>query len=103
MAQSSGKPLALGSNTERSVMQMIDRVAGDQPLSVTTVNEKEAIAVMKEDDPITDVLQSIQGLASWEGQSVNVSYMISNRRSLLSIIQEGEEITRRIREGTATD
>ena len=55
------------------------------------MNEKEVIAELKEDDPIINVLQLIQGLASWEGQSVNVSFMISIKRSLLSIIQDGEE------------
>ena len=92
MAQSSGKPLPVGSYTERSVMQMIDTVAGVQPLSVTIVKEKEAIVELKEDDPIIDVSQLIQGLASWEGQSINVCCMISSKRSLLSIIQEGEEM-----------
>ena len=47
---------------------------------------------LREDYPITDTSQLIQGLASWEGQSVNVSCVISSKRSLLSIIQEGEEI-----------
>ena len=70
---------------------MIDRVAGVQPLSVTIMNERESMVELKEDDPIIDVSQLIQGLASWEEQSVNVSCMISSKRSLLSIIQEGEE------------
>ena len=46
---------------------------------------------LKEDDPKIYVFQLIQGLASWEGQSVNVSCMISSKRSLLSIIQERDE------------
>ena len=71
-------------------MQMIDRVAGVQCLSVTIMNEKEEIVELKEDDSIIHVLQLIQGLASWEGQSVNVSCMISGKRSLLSIIQKGK-------------
>ena len=86
VAQSSGKQLAVGSYTERSVTQMINRVAGVQLLSVTVVNEKEAIVELKEDDPIMDVSQLIQGMASWEGQSVNVSCVISSKASLLSII-----------------
>ena len=86
------KSLPVGSDTERSVMQMIERVAWVQPTSVTIVNENEVIVELKEDDPIVDVSQLIQGLASWEGQSVNVSCMISNKRSLVSISQEGEEI-----------
>ena len=86
MVQSSGKPLPVGSYTERLVMQMIDRVAGVQPLSVMIVNEKEAIVELKKEDPIIDVSQLIQGLTSWKGQSVNVSCMISNKRGLLSII-----------------
>ena len=86
-AQRSGKPLPAGSYTERTVTQMIDRVAGVQPLSVTIMNEREATVELREDDPIIDVSQLIQGLVSWEGQSVNVSCMISSVRSLLSIIQ----------------
>ena len=46
---------------------------------------------LKEDDPIIHVSQLIQGLVSWEGQSVNVSCVISSKRSLLSIIQEGQQ------------
>ena len=101
-----GKPLLVGSYTERSVTQMIDRVAGVQPLRVTIINEKEAIVEMKEDDPIIDVSQLIQGLAFWEGQSINVRCMISSKGSLLSIIQEGEEMQnkqKRVGEGTSID
>ena len=60
----------MGSNAERMVTQMIYRVAGVQPLSVTIMNEREAMVELREDDPITDVSQLIQGSASWEGQSV---------------------------------
>ena len=91
MAQSNRKPLPVGCYTERMVMQVIDRVAGVKPLSVTIVNERESMAELKEDDPIIDVSQLIQGLASWKGQSVNVSCIISSKRSLLSIIQEGDK------------
>ena len=92
VVQSSGKLLPVGSYTERLVTQMINRVMGAQPLSVTIVNEKEAIVEMKEDDPIMEVSQLIQWLAFWEGQSVNVCCVISNKRSLLSIIQVEEEV-----------
>ena len=88
----------MGSYTERTVMQMIDRVAGVQPLSVTIMNEREAIVELREDDPIIDVSQLIQRLASWEGQSINVSCMISSKRSLLSIIQGGEEMRNKQKE-----
>ena len=67
VAQISGKPLPVGSYTGISVTQMIGRVAGLQPLSVTIVNYKEAIVELKEDDPLIDVSQLIQGLASSEG------------------------------------
>ena len=105
-AQSSMESLPVGSYTERTVMQMIDKVAGVQPLSVTIMNEREAVVDLREDNPIIDVSQLMQGLLSWEGQSVNVSCMISSKRSLLSIIQEGEEMRnkqKRSRKGTAID
>ena len=79
-------------------MQMIDRAAGVQPLSVTIVNEREAIVELKEDNPITDISQLKQGLASWEGQSVNVSCMICSKRSLLSTMQQGEEMRNKQKE-----
>ena len=86
VAQSNGKPLPLGSYTERMVTQKIDRVAGVQLLSVTIMNERESMVELREDGPIIDASQLIQGLASQEGQSVCVSCMISSKRSLLSII-----------------
>ena len=55
VAKSNGKLIPVGSNTERSLMQMTNRVAGIQPLSVTVVNKKEAIVELKEDNPIIDV------------------------------------------------
>ena len=36
-------------------MQMIDRVGGVQPLSVTVVNERETIVELREDDLIIDI------------------------------------------------
>ena len=71
---------------------MINRVVAVQPLGVTIGNKKEAIVELKEDKPIIEVSQLIPGLASWEGQSVNVSCVMSNKRSLFSIIQVQEEM-----------
>ena len=71
---------------------MVNRVVGDQPLGVTVINEREAIVELKEDDPIVEISQLIPGLASWEGQCVNVSCLMSSKRSLLSIIQVWEEM-----------
>ena len=62
VAQSTGRPLPVGSYTERTVMQMIDRVVVVQTLSVTIVNKREAVVELKDDDPIIDVSQLIQGL-----------------------------------------
>ena len=98
VAKSNGKPLPVGSYTERMVMQMIDRVAGVQPLSVAIVNERDSMVALKEDYPIINVSRLIQGLASWEEQSVNVSCVISSKRSLLSIIQKGEEMRNKQKE-----
>ena len=67
VVQSSGKLLPVGSYTERLVTQMINRVVGVQPLSVTIVNEKKVIVELKEDDPIMEVSQLIPGLASRDG------------------------------------
>ena len=69
VAQSSGKQLPVSSYTERTVIQMIDKIAWDQPLCVTIRNKREAIVELKEDDPIINVLQLILGLASCKGQS----------------------------------
>ena len=92
MVQSSEKPLPVGSYTERLVTEVVNRVAGVQPLGVTIMNEREVIVELKEDHPIIKASQLIPGLASWEGQSVNVSCVMSNKRSLLSIIWVGEEL-----------
>ena len=67
-------------------------VAGVQPFNVTIVNERESVVELREDNHIIDVSALIQGLASWEGKSVYVSCMISSKRCLLSIIQEGGEM-----------
>ena len=72
VVQSSGKLLPVGSYTERLVSQMVNRVAGIQPLAVTVMNEREAIVELKDDNPIIQVSQLIPGLTSWEGHSVNV-------------------------------
>ena len=72
VTQSNGKPLSVGSYTERMVMQMIDRVAGVQLLSVTILNERESMVELKEYDPIIDVSQLIQGLESWGRGSLSM-------------------------------
>ena len=71
---------------------MVNKVVGVEPLSVTVVNEREAIVDLREEDPILEVSHLIPGLTSWEGQSVNVGCMMSSKRSLISIIQVGEEM-----------
>ena len=52
VAQGNGKPLPMGSRTERTVTQMIDRVAGVKPLSVTIMNKSKAMVELRENDPI---------------------------------------------------
>ena len=59
---------------------------------MTILNEREVIVELKEDDPVIEVSQLIPGLASWEGQCVNVSCVMSSKRSLLSLIQVVEEM-----------
>ena len=71
---------------------MVNRIVGVQPVGVTVMNEREAIVEQKEDGPIMKVSQLIPGFASWEGQSVNVSCVMSSKISLLSMIQVGEEM-----------
>ena len=56
------------------------------------MNEREAIVDLREEDPIMEVSHLIPGLTSLEGQSVNVGCMMSSKRSLISIIQVGEEM-----------
>ena len=85
--QSSGKPLPIGSYTERLVTHMVHRIAGVQPLGVTTMNEWDAIVELREEDLIVEVFQLMHGLASWEGQSLDVICLMSSKRSLLSIVQ----------------
>ena len=43
------------------------------------MNEREVIVELKECDPIIKVSQVIPGLVSWEGQSVNVTCVMSTR------------------------
>ena len=69
---------------------MINRIAGAQPQVVTVMNERDVIVELREEDAVVEVSQLIPGLMSWEGQSVDVSCMMSSKRSLLSIIQGGE-------------
>ena len=92
VVQSSRKPLPVGSYTERLVSQIVNIVAGVEPLSVTVMNEREVILELREEDPIIVVSWLIPGLMSYEGQSVNVSCVMSSKRSLLSIIQVKEEM-----------
>ena len=72
--------------------QIVNRVAGVEPLGVTVTNERQAIVELKEEDPMIEVSQLIPGLVSREGQSVNVSFVMSSKRSLLSIIQVRAEM-----------
>ena len=84
--QSSGKPLLIGSYTERLVTQIVDRIVGVQPLGVTVMNERDAVVELREEDPIVEVFQLMHRLASWEGQSVDMSCLMFSKRSLLSIV-----------------
>ena len=65
---------------------------------MTIVKEKEVIIELKDDDPIIEVSWLIPELASSEGQSVNVSCVMSSKRSIFSIIQVGEEMQNKQKE-----
>ena len=82
VVQSSLKPLLVGSYTEILVSQIVNKVVGVEPLSVTVMNEREAIVDLREEDPIMEVSHLIPGLTSWEGQSVNVGCMMSSKGAL---------------------
>ena len=55
VTQSNGKLLPVGSYTERMVTQMIDQVAGIQPLSVTIMNKRESMVELSENDVIINI------------------------------------------------
>ena len=56
--QSTRKLLPVAIYTERLVRhQMVNRIVGVQPLSVSVMNEREVIVELKEDNPITEVSQ----------------------------------------------
>ena len=88
----------VGSYTEMLVSQMVNRIAGVQPLGVAVMSEREVIAELREEDPVVEVSQLIPGLTLREGQYVDVSCMMSSKRSLLSIMQVREEVWNRQKE-----
>ena len=98
MIQSSGKPLPIGSYTERLVTQKLHRIAGVQPPGVTVMNERDATVELRKVDPTVEVFQLMHGLISLEGQSVDVSCLMSSKSSLPSIVQVGEEAQDRQKE-----
>ena len=62
------------------------------------MNERDAIVDLREADPMVEVFQLLHGLAAWEGQSVDMSCLMSSKRSLFSIVQVGEEAQNRQKE-----
>ena len=68
------------------------------PLGVTVMNDRDIVVDFEPEVPIIDNAQVIHGLATWKGKSVDVSCLMSEKESLLNMVQTREEVRVKNRE-----
>ena len=85
-----GEPLAVHTFTGSSVANFVRGCSGINPVEVEVMTPQDAIVEVEPGQRVGEVAQALHGIHEWEGQVVEISCLLSTRRSVLNIVRECE-------------
>ena len=88
VTQANGLPLPVGSFTANTMVSLIQKQTGHHPVEVEVVTDRDAI--IEPDVQVGEVAQLLHGTQEWDGHLAKVDCLMSTRRSVVNVVQDGE-------------
>ena len=86
--QESGRPLPIGSFTERSITRKVYQLTGITLDRVTMVTPSDAVLELPTGCPLVQVAQELHSMKEWEDFPIYVSCLMGNRRYIMEVCQD---------------
>ena len=84
----SGKTLPVGSFTTRAVAEKVKKLTGFNPTEVEVVSGQDVVLDFDIEVPVVEVAQKIHGPVQWDGMGIEISCLMSMRKSVLNIVND---------------
>ena len=92
--QSSPHPLPIVVMTDRSLIELIEKATGRTPMSITIMNNVDAVIEFEKGAKVIEIAQALHGIDSWTGYKVDISCIVSTKKMLVDTTREIEAYRR---------
>ena len=90
--QEDGRPMPMGTHSERCVSQQILRWTGVTPECVIRVNPFDTVMEVAAEVPIVAVTQQLHLVREWEEIPMNVSCMMGKKVYIMDVVRQSSEM-----------
>ena len=95
VTQTDGRPLPVGMFTARAVARVID-LTGQNPVEVDIMNDHCAVVQMDPKNLVVHVAQALHNAQIWDGQTVEITCLLSSRQSVINVVHEWDHARQRM-------
>ena len=96
VAQMDGRPLPVGMFTARAVAQCVIDLTGQNPVEVDIMNDRDAVVQMEPENLVVHVAQALHNTQIWDGQTVEITCLLSSRQSVINVVHERDHARQRM-------
>ena len=91
IVRSNGESLPYGEVNEDLINGMVKEIAGIRPLTISILNDQDALLEFDLDVVVTSVCRVMQGIQRWEEKEIEICCMAGTREHLVAIEKSREE------------
>ena len=95
IVRSNGESLPYGEVNEDLINGMVKEIAGIRPLTISVLNDQDALLEFDLDVVVTNVCRVMHGIRRWEGKEIEVCCMAGTKEHLVAIEKSREEFRMR--------
>ena len=96
VTQMDGQPLPVGMFTARAVAQRVIDLTGQNPVEVDIMNDHDAVVQMEPENLVVHVAQALHNARIWDGQTVEITCLLSSRQSVINVVHERNHMRQRM-------
>ena len=90
-AQTPKRSLPVGVMTDRSLIDLILKATGFEPMGVTLMDDTDAVIEFEKGVKITKIAQLLHSIDSWVGYKVEVGCIIATKKQLVKMAMDIED------------
>ena len=92
VVQADRHPMPMGTFTARVVMEQVSHIAGNSPVMVDMMNDREAIIELELESVVVHAAQALQTTRVWDGWLAEITCIAALHHSVMLVIHK-QEIT----------